>query len=261
MPTLLDAFSTVLAAFAPLVSRRVSVHARVLLVGTLLARGQRTVTAALRVTPCPHHRKVRVGLSDEADFVNYHRVLQRAVWSGLAISRTLLRLLVRTFAPTGTLVIGGDETIERRRGDQIKAKGTLRSRDPVRSSHSHFVQASGGRWVTLMLPMPIPFAERVWALPFLTRCAWRLRSGLTPPSTGAASAAAGAPLVGPAPTRVRGPFQLGLPGFAGGDAGLAKSDHDGGELPDGCGPLSVPPQNASRAPTADRANGGRGCLS
>jgi hypothetical protein len=38
----------------------------------------------------------------------------------------------------------------------------------VRSSQSHFVKASGLRWLTLMLLVPIPFAQRVWALPFLT---------------------------------------------------------------------------------------------
>lgn len=156
MLTLHDEFSTVLERFAPLLRQRVWAHARVLIVGALLTRGQRTVTAALRV----------MGLGDEKDFVNYHRVLQRAVWSSLAMSRVLLLMLVQAFAPTGTLVIGGDETIERRRGDQIKAKGIYR--DPVRSSRSHFVKASGLRWVTLMLLVPIPFAEKVWALPFLT---------------------------------------------------------------------------------------------
>ncbi len=82
------------------------------------------------------------------------------------MGQALLSLLARTFAPSGTIVLGGDETIERRRGDQIKAKGIYR--DPVRSSHSHFVKASGLRWVTLMLLVPIPFAGRVWALPFRT---------------------------------------------------------------------------------------------
>jgi hypothetical protein len=128
----------------------------VLLTGAILARGQRTVTALLRV----------MGLGDEKHFVNYHRVLQRAVWSSLAVSHTLLLLLVQTFALTGPLLIGGDDTIERRRGARIAARGI--SRDPVRSSHSHFVKASGLRWLNLMLLVPIPFAQRVWALPFLT---------------------------------------------------------------------------------------------
>ena len=78
----------------------------------------------------------------------------------------LLRLLVASFAVFGPVVLGLDDTIERRRGAKIKAKGIYR--DPVRSSHSHFVKASGLRWLSLMLLAPIPWAQRVWALPFLT---------------------------------------------------------------------------------------------
>jgi hypothetical protein len=62
--------------------------------------------------------------------------------------------------------MGMDDTIERRRGAKIQAKGIYR--DPVRSSHSHFVKTSGLRWLSLMLLVPIPWAGRVWALPFLT---------------------------------------------------------------------------------------------
>lgn len=149
-------YTNVLALFAIHFSPQLWPLVQVLVTGAILARGQRTVTAILRV----------MGLSDEKHFVNYHRVLQRARWSSHAVSQTLLRLVVTTFAPTGTLVIGGDETIERRRGAKIKSKGIYR--DPVRSSHSHFVKASGLRWVTVMLLTAIPFAERIWALPFLT---------------------------------------------------------------------------------------------
>ncbi len=149
-------YTNVLALFAIHFSPQLWPLVQVLVTGAILARGQRTVTAILRI----------MGLSAEKHFVNYHRVLNRARWSSHALSKTLLQLLVTTFAPHGTLVIGGDETIERRRGAQIKAKGIYR--DPVRSSHSHFVKASGLRWVTLMLLAPIPFAERIWALPFLT---------------------------------------------------------------------------------------------
>jgi len=145
-----------LALFSTHCSARVWSYAQVLITGAVLARGQRTVTAILRV----------MGLGNEKHFVNYHRVLQRAVWSSLAVSRTLLLLLLQTFAPTGPLLMGGDDTIERRRGVQIAARGLYR--DPVRSSQSHFVKASGLRWLTFMLLVPIPFAQRVWALPFLT---------------------------------------------------------------------------------------------
>lgn len=149
-------YTNLLALFAIHFSPQLWPLVQVLLTGAILTRGQRTVTAILRV----------MGLSGEKHFVNYHRVLQRAHWSSHAVSQTLLRLLVSTFVPTGVVVLGGDETIERRRGAKIKAKGIYR--DPVRSSHSHFVKASGLRWVTLMLLTLIPFAERIWALPFLT---------------------------------------------------------------------------------------------
>ena len=80
-----------------------------------------------------------------------------------------MRACVRACVPAGPLVFGIDDTIERRRGRRIAAKGIYR--DPVRSSHSHFVKASGLRWLSVMLLAPIPWAGRVWALPFLTALA------------------------------------------------------------------------------------------
>src|SRR4051812_36379928 len=138
------------------ISPRVWLPAQVLLLGAMLAPGQRTVTSCLRI----------VGLGGEFRFVNYHRVLNRARWSGRAASRRLLDLLVTRFAPIGPIVLGIDDTIERRRGQRIPAQGI--DRDPVRSSHSHFVKASGLRWVSLMLLAPVPWAARPWAFPFLT---------------------------------------------------------------------------------------------
>ncbi len=149
-------YISILALFASHFTPSVWQHVQVLVTGAILARRERTVTALLRV----------MGLSAESHFVNYHRVLNRAVWSSRALSQTLFQLLIQTFAPSGTVVIGGDDTIERRRGEKIRAKGIYR--DPVRSSHSHFVKASGLRWLTVMLLVSIPFAQRVWALPFLT---------------------------------------------------------------------------------------------
>jgi hypothetical protein len=156
MLTLPVEFTRLMMVFAPLFSWRVWQHAQVLLVGAILAPGKRTVTAALRV----------MGLSQTSHFQNYHRVLNRAAWSSRQASHLLLVLLVQTFAPFGPLVLGLDDTLERRRGGCIKAKGIYR--DPVRSSHSHFVKASGLRWLCLMLLVPIPWAQRVWALPLLT---------------------------------------------------------------------------------------------
>jgi hypothetical protein len=128
----------------------------VLVLGAILAPGKRTVTSALRI----------MGLSQEKQFQNFHRVLSRAKWSSLLISRKLLKMLINSFVPQGPILLGLDDTIERRSGDKIKAKGIYR--DPVRSSKSHIVKASGLRWLSLMLLTPVAWAQRVWALPFLT---------------------------------------------------------------------------------------------
>jgi hypothetical protein len=149
-------FTSVIGVFAPVFSRPVWQHVKVLLTGAVLAPGKRTVTAILQI----------MGRSATSDFQTSHRVLNRAVWSPLKASRLLLRLLVVVFIPRGVVVLGLDDTIERRRGKQILAKGIYR--DPVRSSHSHVVKVSGLRWLACMLLSPLSWAERVWALPFLT---------------------------------------------------------------------------------------------
>ena len=143
-------------AFSCLFSRRVFQHAQVLLMGAILAPGQRMVTSALRV----------LGLDQEPSFQNTHRVLNRAKWSGLAAAGILLRLLVRAFVSIGPVLVGIDETLERRRGKRITAKGTYY--DPVRSSRNIVVKSTGLRWLSMMLLAPIPWAGCVWALPFLT---------------------------------------------------------------------------------------------
>jgi len=150
---------SLLAPFAPLFSERVWRHALVLVAGTILAPGKRTVCAALRA----------MGLSRCQHFARYHRVLNRAKWSSLAVARVLLGLLVAVFAPTGPLVFGLDETIERRWGPKIGAKGLYR--DAVRSSKDYLVKVSGLRWLCLLLLVPLPWADRVWALPVLTALA------------------------------------------------------------------------------------------
>ena len=156
MSALPTRFAQVILCFARLFSQRTWRCAEQLLIGAILAPGARTVASVLRV----------LGRSRERHFVNYHRVLSRAVWSPRAAARVLLRLLVKAFVPRGPVVLGIDDTIERRRGARIAAKGIYR--DAVRSSHSHFVKASGLRWLSVMLLAPIPWAQRVWALPVLT---------------------------------------------------------------------------------------------
>src|SRR3954447_3440557 len=157
MRDLPPAIVLVLRLFEPVFSERVWDWAKVLMVGAILAPGQRTVAAVLRV----------MGLSEERQFQNYHRVLNRATWSSLAVSRILLVALVGVFVPADApVVIGVDDTIERRWGAKIAARGIYR--DPVRSSKGHFVKASGLRWISVQLLARIPWADRVWGLPFLT---------------------------------------------------------------------------------------------
>jgi hypothetical protein len=160
MRTLPPKMVQVLAPFAPLFSKRIWQHAQLLLVGAILAPGRRTVSSALRA----------MGLDQEKRFHRYHRVLSRASWSSREVGRVLLGLLVEAFVPEGDpLVVGIDETLERRWGKKIAARGVYR--DPVRSTHETFVKSSGLRWVCVMLLVEIPWASRIWALPFLSALA------------------------------------------------------------------------------------------
>jgi hypothetical protein len=131
-------------------------HVQVLVSGTLLASGRRTVAAALRA----------VGLGDERRFTTYHRVLNRGVWSALVLSRVLLDLLVRTFlASDAPLELVVDGTLERRRGRKLAWKG--RFHDAARSQSGHVITSDGIHWVCVMLLVSVPWSRRRWALPFL----------------------------------------------------------------------------------------------
>ncbi len=145
-----------MSAFRGCFSAPVWSRVLVLAAGAVLAPGKRTVSQALRV----------MGLAANSGFSRYHEVLNRACWDGRAVARTLLVYVLGAFLPAGEVVIGVDDTIERRWGIRIKARGLYR--DPVRSSRGHFVRASGLRWLSLMVMVPIPWAGRRWALPFLT---------------------------------------------------------------------------------------------
>lgn len=155
MLTLPPEIMLLIDAFAPVFNERVWEWAKVLLVGAMLTPGKRTVSAVLRV----------MGLSQERQYQNYHRVLNRATWCSLAVSRILLGLLVAAFGQE-ELVLGADETLERRVGEKIRCKGMFR--DPIRSSKKYPVISPGLRWLSLMLLTPVPWAARRWALPFLT---------------------------------------------------------------------------------------------
>lgn len=140
--------------FESLFSKRVWQSAQILLTGAILCVGTRTVTAALRV----------MGLAEFSRFQRFHRVLNRANWLSLRASQRLLLALVKAFAPEGPLIMALDDTIERRRGAKIAARGIYR--DPVNSTEKALVKTSGLRWLCLMLVAPIPWAGRHWALPF-----------------------------------------------------------------------------------------------
>ena len=150
----------ILAPFAPLFSDRSWVKAQLLAGGALLAVGRRTVASVLRV----------VGLAGERHFTNYHRLLNRDAWSALAAGQVLLGLILAVLPGDAPLVLAADDTIERRNGRRIAAKGCYR--DPVRSSKKHPIKCFGLKWVCLTVLLPVPWGRRAWALPVLTALHW-----------------------------------------------------------------------------------------
>ena len=157
MRTFPDEFLDLMIHYRSLFSKSVYYRACLLLSGTILTLGKRTVSSVLRT----------LGLSKEKHFCNYHRLLSRAHWSALSCAQVLLHQLISAFLPDNSrLVFVIDETLERRWGSKIKKRGIYR--DSVRSSKSHVVKCSGLRWVSLMFVPYLSWAKRCWALPFLT---------------------------------------------------------------------------------------------
>src|SRR2546430_7183042 len=147
----------VLAHFEPLFTAPTWKKVVILLIGTLLARGRRTVTAALR----------QMGHQMNEQFSVFHQVLNRARWSPLEVSRRLLQILVSSLVTAGGSVeIVIDETLERRWGSKISKRGHWR--DSLRSSKKRSVSTSGLRWVTMALVVSLPWTKQHWALPFLS---------------------------------------------------------------------------------------------
>ncbi len=146
----------VLECFVPVFSAKVWRNAKILLIGAILCRKERTVAAILRV----------MGLGNDPHFTNYHRVLSKARWSGLHAAKILLGLLVALVPVNLPIIIGVDDTIERRKGKKIRDKGCYR--DPVRSTKKHVIRCFGLKWLSMMLIVPVPWSQRHWALPFLT---------------------------------------------------------------------------------------------
>jgi hypothetical protein len=156
MPSLPRGTAAVLAPFSHLFTLPTWVHIQVLLMGAILCQGTRRVSTILRV----------MGLSHEKRFEKYHRVLNRAKWNSLAGAKILLGLLVQLLPASFPILIVVDDTIERRSGKKIKAKGCYR--DACRSTQKLVVKCFGLKWVCLMLIVPLPWCKRPWALPFMT---------------------------------------------------------------------------------------------
>ena len=156
MPSLSPAILSFLAPFAVLFSCPVWNNAITLFTGALLCRGKRTVCEALRV----------MGLSHQSNFAKYHHVLNRVDWSLLSASKILLNLLIKMIGEDKPLTLFIDETLERRKGSKIKAKGYYR--DSVRSSKKVVIKSSGLKWLTLAVSWRFPFSARRFALPFMT---------------------------------------------------------------------------------------------
>jgi hypothetical protein len=157
MPNLPAEIMPIVGAFAPVFSERVWDWVQVLIIGAILAPGKRTVSAVLTI----------MGQRQDEQYQNYHRVLNRAVWSPLEVSQILLGLLVAAFSAVGvSIIVAADETLERRQGEKIQDKGVYR--DAARSSKKHVVTSFGLRWVSMMLMVPVPWSRRVCGLPFLT---------------------------------------------------------------------------------------------
>ena len=147
---------SVLAAFASEFTRPTWKNIQTLFIGAILCRGARRITSILRV----------MDLKEERNFSKYHRVLSRAEWSGLALSKILMGMLIAILPVSWPILIAVDETLERRKGKKIKAKGVYR--DAVRSSQSKVITSFGLKWECMTLIVPLPWCSRPWALPFLT---------------------------------------------------------------------------------------------
>lgn len=156
MDSLSQNILAVLFPFSELFSKPSWKKALTLLLGTLLCAGKRTVCSALRA----------MGLCNEVSFSKYHHLLNRAKWSTLKASRIIFFMLLSLVKEEKPIVLLIDETLERRKGTKIKAKGYYR--DAVRSSKSQVVKASGLKWLVMALSIRLPFVPRAFALPFLT---------------------------------------------------------------------------------------------
>jgi hypothetical protein len=148
--------AVVLNAFNTLFTLPTWEHVQLLLTGAILCQGARRVSTILCV----------MGLSQEKRFEKYHRVFNRAKWNSITGAKILLGLLIQLLPDSFPILIVVDDTIERRSGKKIKAKGCYR--DACRSTEKVVIKCFGLKWVCLMLVVSLPWCKRPWALPFMT---------------------------------------------------------------------------------------------
>jgi len=102
-----------------------------------------------------------VGLADDKNFSNYHRILNRDHWSPMVLSKLLLGLILHVFAATGQpLLLLVDDTLERREGRKIRYKS--RFYDAVLSTAAKVVTSMGLRWICMMVLVSVPWSQRLW---------------------------------------------------------------------------------------------------
>ncbi|MCW5584303.1 MAG: transposase [Gammaproteobacteria bacterium] len=156
MRALPQGITTVLNAFSGLFTLPTWQHIQVILTGAILCQGARRVSSILRI----------MGMSHEKRFEKYHRVFNRARWNSIMGAKILLGLLLQLLPSSFPILIVVDDTIERRKGKTIKAKGCYR--DACRSTEKTVIKCFGLKWVCLMLVVSVPWCQRPWALPFMT---------------------------------------------------------------------------------------------
>jgi hypothetical protein len=145
----------ILAAFSVAFTDATFQRVLLLILAALLTRGRHTITALLRT----------LGPLAQGHFSDFHRVLSRAAWRPLRLSRILATLVLALVPEDQPLVVPVDDTNPQHKGKRVYGKG--KHHDACRSTHSHTVWVWGHKWVVLAINVKFPFASRPWALPVL----------------------------------------------------------------------------------------------
>ncbi len=121
---------------------------------------------------------VSSGSVGKRHFSNYHRFFSQYAWKLDSLSKYLLLLLVRVFAPTGVIELSVDDTLVRKRG--LMVYGTGMHHDPLMSSKAKTITSWGHDWVVLCLIIRHPAwaPTKVFSVSFCFRL-YRNRQGLT----------------------------------------------------------------------------------